>query len=163
MTVEARLRDLRPGDAGWILMRHAELYAVQDGFDHSFEPLVARILADFLDHRDPETDRGWIAEGPDGRRLGCIFVVRLDPDTAKLRLFLVEPEARGAGVGQALLDALIAHATGLGFRRISLWTHESHRAACRLYARNGFHCTGSRPVHSFGRDLVEQTWVKSLV
>jgi GNAT superfamily N-acetyltransferase len=153
-----RLRDLRPGDAGWIVMRHAELYTRDEGFDASFEPLVARILADFLDAHDPARERGWIAEGPDGRRLGSIFCVRLDDTTAKLRLFLVEPEARGTGLAQRLLAACLGFARNAGYARLTLWTHESHRAACALYARTGFRLTAARPVRSFGQDLVEQTW-----
>ena len=152
------LRDLRPGDAGWIIQRHAELYAADEGFDASFEALVARILADFIEHRDPSCERAWIAEGPDGRRLGSIFCVRLDAETAKLRLFLVEPEARGTGLGRRLLAACMDHARAHGFRRMSLWTHESHRAACALYRSAGFVCTESKPVRSFGVDLVEQSW-----
>ncbi len=159
---EITLRPLRPGDAGWIVMRHAELYHAHDGFDARFEALVARVMADFLAHHAPPAERGWIAEDAAGARQGCIFCVRHDARTAQLRLFLVEPDARGAGLGQRLLDAFLAHACLQGFARATLWTHESHRAACRLYARNGFACIASRPVRSFGQDLVEQTWERAL-
>jgi GNAT superfamily N-acetyltransferase len=159
---EITLRPLRPGDAGWIVMRHAELYHANDGFDASFEALVARIMAEFIERHDPAVERGWIAEDGAGARRGCIFCVRHDARTAKLRLFLVEPDARGAGLGQRLLDALLAHARACGFARVTLRTHESHRAACRLYARNGFACTASHPVHSFGQDLLEQAWERAL-
>ena len=156
------LRPLRPGDAGWIVMRHAELYHAHDGFDARFEALVARIVAEFIERHAPPVERGWIAERPDGTRQGCIFCLRHDARTAKLRLFLVEPSVRGAGLGQRLLEAFLAHARDSGFERVTLWTHESHRAACRLYARNGFACTASRPVRSFGQDLMEQTWERGL-
>ncbi|NKX43436.1 GNAT family N-acetyltransferase [Roseicyclus persicicus] len=156
------LDDLRIGDAGWLVMRHAELYAAEEGFDATFEPLVARILAEFLDGHDPARERGWIARAGD-RRLGSIFCVRGPaPGLAKLRLFLLEPDARGIGLGQRLLDTCMGFARGAGYARMTLWTHESHRAACALYARNGFACTRSVPVVSFGRDLVEQEWVRDL-
>ncbi|MFN3146212.1 MAG: GNAT family N-acetyltransferase [Paracoccaceae bacterium] len=155
------LRDIGIGDAGWIVMRHAELYAADEGFDATFEPLVAQILVDFLRDRNPEVDRAWIAWAGE-RRLGSIFCVRVDDATAKLRLFLVEPEARGTGLGKRLLAACIDHARACGFARLVLWTHESHRAACALYAARGFVLTGARPVRSFGVDLVEQSWELAL-
>jgi GNAT superfamily N-acetyltransferase len=156
------LDEVRTGDAGWLIMSHGELYAEEAGFDASFEPLVARILADFLDGQDPARERGWIARAQ-GRRLGSIFCVQGPaPDTAKLRLFLLEPEARGIGLGQRLLDACLGFAREAGYARMTLWTHESHEAACRLYARNGFACVSSKPVRSFGQDLVEQEWTRDL-
>jgi GNAT superfamily N-acetyltransferase len=159
---EVVLDALRVGDAGWLIQRHGELYAQEAGFDATFEPLVARILADFLDAHDPSRERGWIARAGD-RRLGSIFCVQGPaPDTAKLRLFLLEPEVRGIGLGQRLLDACMGFARGAGYARMTLWTHESHRAACALYARNGFACVASKPVHSFGQDLVEQEWQRDL-
>ncbi len=151
------LHDIAIGDAGWLIQRHAELYAREEGFDDTFEPLVAEILVRYLRERNPATDRAWIA-WRDGRRLGSIFCVRADDATAKLRLFLVEPEARGSGLGKRLLAACISHARARGFARLTLWTHESHRAACALYAAHGFVLTGARPVRSFGVDLVEQSW-----
>lgn len=152
------LRDLRIGDAGWLIERHGVLYARDEGFDASFEALVAEILAAFIRDHDSATERGWIAEEA-GRRLGSIFCVRSgEPGVAKLRLFLLVPEARGRGLGQRLLDECLGFARAAGYRRLKLWTHESHRAACALYARNGFGCTASFPVRSFGVDLVEQTW-----
>jgi GNAT superfamily N-acetyltransferase len=158
MTDEVILRGLRIGDAGWLIEQHALLYARDEGFDGSFEALVAEILAAFLRDHDPATERGWIAEAG-GRRLGSIFCVQSgEPGVAKLRLFLLLPEARGRGLGQRLLDECLGFAQAAGYRRLKLWTHESHRAACALYARNGFVRTASFPVHSFGRDLVEQSW-----
>jgi GNAT superfamily N-acetyltransferase len=155
-------RDLEIGDAGWLIERHAVLYARDDGFDATFEALVAEILAAYIRSRDPATERAFIAV-EEGRRLGSIFCVQSgDPGIAKLRLFLLEPEARGRGLGQRLLDACLGFARDAGYDRLRLWTHESHRAACALYARNGFRLTESRPVRSFGQDLVEQTWETDL-
>jgi len=153
-----RLRDLRPGDAGWVLARHGHFYAEDAGFDARFEILVARVLADLLERRLEDAARGWIAEGPDGAPLGCVFYMRRDPETAQLRLFFVEPSARGVGLGRRLLAACLAHAREEGAARLVLWTHESHRAACALYAASGFVCTGSAPTHAFGQPLVEQCW-----
>lgn len=155
---DVALRDLQTGDAGWLIQRHAELYARDEGFDASFEPLVAQILADYLRARDPGCERAWIAcRGEE--RLGSIFCVRgAAPGAAKLRLFLLEPKARGLGLGQRLLSACLAYAREKGYEKLGLWTHESHRAACALYAKNGFTLVDARPVHNFGRDLVEQSW-----
>jgi GNAT superfamily N-acetyltransferase len=152
------IRDLEIGDAGWLIERHAVLYAREEGFDASFEALVAEILADFIRTRDPATERAFIAaEGV--HRLGSIFCVQSgEPGVAKLRLFLLVPEVRGRGLGQRLLDACLGFARDAGYRRMRLWTHESHRAACALYQKNGFRLTASAPVHSFGVDLIEQTW-----
>lgn len=154
---QVTLRELKIGDAGWLIQRHAELYAEAEGFDATFEGVVAEILGDFLQHRDSSCEQGWIAER-DGQRLGSVFCTRLDAETAKLRLFLVVPEARGTGVGKALLSACLEYARAKGYRRMTLWTHESHRAACALYARAGFKCVSSKPVRNFGCDLIEQSW-----
>lgn len=157
-----RLRDLRIGDAGWLIQQHGELYARDEGFDASFEALVAEILADFIRNRDPACERAWIAE-TDGQRLGSIFCVRSgDPGIAKLRLFLLIPAARGLGLGQRLLSECIDFARSTGNHTLRLWTHQSHRAACALYQRSGFVCTKSEPVTSFGVPLVEQTWERHL-
>lgn len=159
---EIEFRDLAPGDAGWIVRRHAELYAADEGFDAGFETLVAEIVAAYLRDRDPARERGWIAHRG-GRRLGSILCVRGPaPDVAQLRLFLVEPDARGQGLGARLLAACLGWARARGYARMALWTHESHRAACALYARDGFTLRSSRPVRRFGRDLVEQHWDKLL-
>ena len=155
------LRDLAIGDAGWLIQQHGELYAAEEGFDASFEALVAEILADYIRNRDPACERAWIAVRG-GRRLGSIFCVRQDSETAKLRLFLLVPGARGLGLGKRLLAECIAYARGTGYRRLQLWTHESHAAACALYAAHGFVLGGSKPVRSFGVDLVEQTWTLTL-
>lgn len=159
---EITIRNLGTGDAGWLIQRHAELYEADEGFDQSFEPFLAELMASILRNWAPPIDRAWIAVR-DGHRLGSIFCVATDdPGVAKLRLFLVEPDARGTGLGQRLLDLCLAHAKATGHNTLRLWTHESHKAACALYARNDFHCTDSKPVRSFGVDLVEQTWERDL-
>ncbi|WP_372613263.1 GNAT family N-acetyltransferase [Aquicoccus sp.] len=151
------LRDFETGDADWLVEQHGVLYARDEGFDRTFAALVAEILADFIRHHDPACERGWIAE-EGGKRLGSIFCVRLDEATAKLRLFLLLPEARGRGLGRHLLDTCMAYARDRGYRQMRLWTHESHRAACVHYARTGWRRVSSKPVRAFGIDLVEQEW-----
>jgi GNAT superfamily N-acetyltransferase len=155
------LRDLEPGDAGWVAMRHAELYWRDEGYDIAFEGLVLGILSRFIENRGP-LDRAWIAVDAAGRRLGCIFTAREDPATARLRMFLVEPEWRGTGLAQHLLDGLVAHARETGAARVILWTHESHRAAGRLYSRNGFTLLDEAPVAAFGQPTLEQNWERIL-
>jgi GNAT superfamily N-acetyltransferase len=158
MTDEVTLRDLEIGDAGWLVERHAVLYARDEGFDESFEALVAEILAAYIRTRDPARERAFIAVA-EGRRVGSVFCVRSDePGVAKLRLFLIEPDWRGRGLGRRLLAACLGFAREAGYDRLRLWTHESHRAACALCARSGFRLLDSRPVRSFGQDLVEQSW-----
>lgn len=158
MTGDVAFRDLAIGDAGWLIQQHAELYAANDGFDHTFEALVAEILADFIRNRDPACERAWIAHRG-AERLGSIFCVRgATPGEAKLRLFLLVPAARGLGLGHALLTLCTGFARDRGYDRLALWTHESHRAACALYQRHGFRLIASRPVRNFGQPLVEQNW-----
>lgn len=154
---EIALRDLGPGDAGWIVSRHGALYAADEGYDMSFEALVAEILASYIRDRDPARERAWIAER-DGDRLGCIFCVKADEATAKLRLFLVEPEARGTGLGKRLLRECMDYARAQGYRRMVLWTHASHRTACALYAAAGWRLVAETPARAFGQDVVDQTW-----
>ena len=151
------LRQFRPEDAAWLVRQHAELYARDEGFDDSFGPLVASILDDFCAGHDPARERGWIAE-EDGVPLGSIFCVRHSDRTAKLRLFLLTPQARGKGLGKRLLQTCMGFARTAGFDDMQLWTHESHRAACALYAAYGWILVDSKPVRSFGVDLVEQSW-----
>ena len=152
------LRDLAIGDAGWLIQQHAELYAREEGFDASFEPLVAEILAAYIRTRDSACERAWIAwEGQ--RRLGSIFCVKgPEPGQAKLRLFLLIPAARGKGLGERLLDCCVRYARDKGYRELVLWTHASHHAACALYRKAGFTCIESHRVTSFGQQLEEQTW-----
>ncbi|WP_369414312.1 bifunctional helix-turn-helix transcriptional regulator/GNAT family N-acetyltransferase [Albidovulum sediminis] len=157
LAAEVTLHDLGPGDGGWIISRHAELYAQDEGYDQSFEALVAGIVAEFLRTRDPICDRAWIARRGD-ERLGSVFCVREDEDTARLRLFLLDPRARGIGLGRRMLSACLSHARERGFRRMVLWTHQSHGAACALYASAGFRMTAEAPARAFGCDVVDQTW-----
>lgn len=151
------LRPYSPADRDWLVGRHAALYREAEGFDDSFGPLVGDILDGFARAHDPRCEAGWIAE-QDGVRLGSIFCVRYDAHRAKLRLFLLVPEARGMGLGQGLLDQCMQFARGAGYGGMTLWTHESHKAACALYVKNGWRLTRSEPVRSFGVDLVEQTF-----
>jgi DNA-binding MarR family transcriptional regulator/RimJ/RimL family protein N-acetyltransferase len=158
---EVELGDLAPGDAGWIVMQHGALYARDEGFDADFEALVAEIVAGFLRDRDPARERGWIARA-DGLRTGSVLVVDGGGGAAKLRLLLLVPEARGTGLGRRMLREAMGWARAAGYDRMTLWTHESHRAACALYAAEGFAVTASNPARSFGRDVVEQEWARPL-
>lgn len=151
------IRQFRADDTPWLVEQHGRLYQRDEGFDDTFAPLVERILMDFNASHDPSRERGWIAER-EGARIGSIFCVTLDDHTAKLRLFLLLPEVRGQGLGKRMLHTCMAFARSAGYREMALWTHESHRAACALYRASGWQLTGSRNVHSFGRDLVEQSW-----
>ncbi len=154
---ETTIRPFAAEDAAWLTTQHQALYTAAEGFDDSFGPLVASIIAAFLADHDPQREAGWIAQEGD-QRLGSIFCVRQSETRAKLRLFLLLPEARGTGLGQRMLETCLGFARGAGYADMQLWTHESHVAAGRLYAKNGFALTASKPVHSFGVDLVEQTW-----
>ncbi len=148
------LRPAGPADADWIVERHAVLYAQEAGFDHSFRAVVRGVLDRFFDLGD---GRGWIAERG-GAPMGCIFCMMEEPGWARLRLFLLEPEARGTGTGRRLFETCMAFARESGAQAMRLSTHESHRAACALYARSGWTPVASRPVRNYGRDLVEQDW-----
>ncbi|MCR9126790.1 MAG: GNAT family N-acetyltransferase [Rhodobacteraceae bacterium] len=154
---EPRLRPFAPADTEWLVAQHGLQYARAEGFDASFAPLVASILADFNACHDAARERGWIAQQGD-QRLGSIFCVRQGAETAKLRLFLLVPEARGKGLGKRLLRTCMGFARASGYRRMVLWTHESHAAACALYRKAGWTLDDARPVHSFGVDLIEQSW-----
>ena len=157
----ARIAPFTAADSDWLIARHAELYARDEGFDASFGQLVGQIVTAFLADHDPEREAGWIAWSG-ARRLGSILVVEEAPQVAKLRLVLLEPEARGSGLGQRLLDTAMGFARAAGFTVMRLWTHESHVAACRMYARNGFALTRSEAKRSFGQDVVEQSWERPL-
>jgi GNAT superfamily N-acetyltransferase len=155
------LRVATPDDATWITACHAAHYTRNDGFDGSFRMLVADILADFFSDHDPLRERGWIAMAGD-QPAGSIFCVAGPEGSAKLRLFLIEPEHRGTGLAQQMLDTCLGFAREAGYPRMQLWTHESHVAAGRLYARNCFQLMESHPVTAFGQRLVSQTWVRDL-
>lgn len=154
---QTKIRRFSPDDIDWLVERHATLYTRDEGFDDTFGPLVREILDGFAASHDPDRECGWIAEG-NGQRLGSIFCVRLTDTTAKLRLFFLVPQARGKGLGKRLLRTCMQFARDAGYEGMQLWTHESHKAACALYQANGWQLDASKPVHSFGQDLVEQSW-----
>ena len=156
------LRPPRPGDLGWVIERHGARYSAEYGWDATFEALVARIVAEFAERRDTRREAAWIAE-LDGERVGCVFCTATDAeDTAQLRLLLVEPSVRGAGVGSRLVDECLRFARRSGYRRITLWTNDVLLAARRIYQRAGFGCERREPHHSFGRDLVGEYWSRDL-
>ncbi len=155
------LREPGPGDLGWVVHRHGVLYAEEYGWDEAFEALVARIVADYIDHRDAKRERAWIAE-VDGEPVGCVFCVRKDEHTAQLRLLLVDPRARGMGIGARLTEECLRFAGRAGYDTITLWTNDVLEQARRIYERAGFHLTEEAPHHSFGHDLVGQHWTRTL-
>jgi DNA-binding MarR family transcriptional regulator/ribosomal protein S18 acetylase RimI-like enzyme len=160
-SAEVTLRSPEPGDYGWVVARHGALYAREHGWDASFEALVARIVADFAGGYDPSRERFWLAE-VDGERAGCVFCVRRDDITAQLRLLLVEPDARGLGIGSRLVGECVEFARAAGYRRMVLWTNDVLGAARRIYQRAGFQLVSERPHHSYGQDLVGQDWALDL-
>jgi DNA-binding MarR family transcriptional regulator/GNAT superfamily N-acetyltransferase len=152
------LRTHRAGDMGWVVYRHGALYAEEWGYNHEFEALVARIVADFLDHVDPARERCWIAERG-GEIVGSVFLVAKSKRVAKLRLLLVEPTARGLGLGRRLVDECVTFARGAGYRKITLWTQSELVAARRIYKQAGFVCVERKRHRSFGKDgLVAEIW-----
>jgi DNA-binding MarR family transcriptional regulator/GNAT superfamily N-acetyltransferase len=153
------LRPHRIGDMGWVVYREAALYAQEYGFDETFEALAARIVADFLTEFDPKRERCWIAE-VNGQNVGHIFLVKhpTNPSTAKLRLLLVEPSARGLKLGSALVEECVNFARSVGYKKITLWTQSILVAARHIYQKAGFRLVEERANHQFGKDLFSQTW-----
>ncbi|WP_424629553.1 bifunctional helix-turn-helix transcriptional regulator/GNAT family N-acetyltransferase [Bradyrhizobium sp. SYSU BS000235] len=155
------LRPHQAGDMGWVIQQHGLLYAQEYGWDMSFEALAADITAQFLKTFDPAQERCWIAE-IDGHRVGSLFLVKESAEVAKLRLLLVDPLGRGRGLGKRLVEESVAFARACGYRKIMLWTQSILLAARGIYANAGFVHVASEPHHSFGQDLMGETWELSL-
>lgn len=151
------LRGLQPGDMGWVVQQHGEIYAREYGFDHTFEALVAEVVGKFLRRFDPAWENVWIAE-VDGVRAGSVVLMRKSRTVAQLRLLLLTPAARGLGLGARLTDECLAFARGKGYRKVVLWTQSTLTTARAIYAERGFRLTASEPYHGFGQDLVGETW-----
>lgn len=153
----------KPGDLGWMVQAHGELYTAEYGWDSTFEGLVARIVADFAADAGRPGQRGWISE-VDGRRMGCVLCVpaddagEIDGATAQLRILLVDPAARGNGIGARLVDECVGFARTAGYTRMKLWTNDPLVAARRIYLSRGFTLVDEEPHHSYGADLVGQTY-----
>lgn len=155
------LRAPEPGDHGWVVSRHGAIYAAEYGWDETFEGLVARIVGAYVEHHDPARERAWIAE-VDGERAGCVFCVAKDERTAQLRILLVEPAARGLGIGTRLVDECLRFATDASYATITLWTNDVLTSARRIYEAAGFELVSEDPHHSFGHDLMGQHWSRAL-
>jgi GNAT superfamily N-acetyltransferase len=153
----------QPGDLGWVVLAHGEIYHRQFGWDTDFEALVAKIVGDYAAGHDPAAEAAWIAE-VDGERAGCVFLVADDePDVARLRILLVAPEARGLGLGGRLVDECLTFARATGYQRVTLWTNDVLASARKIYEAVGFTLVDEEEHYSFGRDLVGQNWSLDLV
>jgi DNA-binding MarR family transcriptional regulator/GNAT superfamily N-acetyltransferase len=157
----AVLRDVRPGDMGWVVQQHGEIYAREYGWNSEFEALVAEIVAGMIRGHDPARERGWIAE-LDGERVGSVFVVRKSETEAQLRLLILSPAARGLGLGARLSDECLAFARAKGYRKMVLWTNSNLAAARAIYAQRGFVLVHSEAYRGYGKDLVGETWELTL-
>ncbi|MEU3839352.1 GNAT family N-acetyltransferase [Streptomyces sp. NPDC028635] len=152
----------RPGDLGWVVMAHGEVYSKQFGWNTDFEALVAKIVAEYAARHDPDREAGWIAE-VDGRRVGCVFLMAGDrPRTARLRILLVTPQGRGLRLGARLVGECLAFAREAGYEQVTLWTNDVLVAARKIYRSFGFTLADEERHHSFGHDLVGQNWTLDL-
>jgi DNA-binding MarR family transcriptional regulator/N-acetylglutamate synthase-like GNAT family acetyltransferase len=158
---DCRFRDLEPGDIGWIVHRHAVLYAREYGWDHTFEAMVAKVGSEFIENFNAKCERAWIAE-LEGRIVGSVFLVKKSKAVAKLRLLYVEPDVRGRGIGRRLVESCIGHARKVGYERMTLWTNDVLTAARAIYEATGFQLVHSEPHHSFGKELIGETWERDL-
>ena len=158
---EIVLRPPRAGDIGWVIERHAAIYAAEYGFDTRFEAMVADVAADYLRQNDPTREACWIAER-DGVRLGSAFVVRKSGAEAKLRLLIVEPAARGIGLGKRLVDTCMDFARLAGYQTLSLWTNDVLLAARGIYRAAGFRLISTDPHSDFGPAIVGEEWSRPL-
>lgn len=169
--IEALLGDRKPttvvlrspvsGDFGWVVQRHGALYRQEYGWDETFEGLVARIVADYVEGRDVQREAAWMAE-VEGQRVGCVFCTKKEEELAQLRILLVEPSARGMGIGTRLVEECIRFARGAYYKQMMLWTNDVLLDARRIYERAGFRLVEEEKHHSFGRDLVGQNWLLDL-
>jgi DNA-binding MarR family transcriptional regulator/GNAT superfamily N-acetyltransferase len=155
------LRPHEPGDMGWVTSAHGAIYAAEYGWDMRFEALVAKITAEFIENFDAKRERCWIAE-LDGERVGSVFVVRKTDEIAKLRLLILDPKARGRGLGRRLVEECLRFAKATGYSSMTLWTQSVLTAARGIYERAGFKLVASEPHHSFGVDLIGETWERDL-
>jgi GNAT superfamily N-acetyltransferase len=147
----------RPGDLGWVIKAHGELYSREFGWDTTFEVTVAAIVVDWAVRGRRDDEAGWIAE-VDGARVGCVLCVRENADTARLRVLLVKPTARGRGLGRALVEAVVEFARSRGYRRVVLWTNHPLFVAAKIYIDMGFMLVAEEAHHSYGVDLVGQSY-----
>jgi DNA-binding MarR family transcriptional regulator/N-acetylglutamate synthase-like GNAT family acetyltransferase len=151
------LRPPQPGDMGWVVNRHGAFYAQEYGYDWHFEALVAGIVSQFVENFDPKCERCWIAE-KDGRNVGSVFVVRKSKTVAQLRMLIVDPSARGLGIGKRLVSECVRFAKQVGYKKMTLWTHSQLHAARGIYEGAGFRLVHKERHHSFGLDLTDEIW-----